>query len=68
VIDKNDLIAQLTAHVNASVRDARMAMDAATVVTPSSPIGKAVLGCVAGDVVEILAAGQKREWTVSYVG
>jgi hypothetical protein len=38
-----------------------------TVVTPSSPIGRAVMGCEAGDVVEIVAAGEKREWTVSFV-
>lgn len=38
-----------------------------TVVTPSSPIGRAVMGCAAGDVVEIVAAGEKREWTVSFV-
>jgi transcription elongation GreA/GreB family factor len=39
-----------------------------SVVTPTSPIGKAVLGRRQGDVVEIVAAGQSREWTVSYVG
>jgi len=38
-----------------------------TVVTPASPIGRAVMGCVAGDVVEIVAAGERREWTVSFV-
>jgi transcription elongation GreA/GreB family factor len=37
------------------------------VVTPSSPIGQAVLGGVVGDVVEIVVAGQAREWTISYV-
>ena len=39
-----------------------------TVVTPSSPLGRAVMGKSPGDVVEIVAAGQRREWTVSYVG
>ena len=38
-----------------------------SVVTPTSPIGRAVLGCRQGDVVEIVAAGQKREWTITYV-
>ena len=39
-----------------------------SVVTPTSPVGRAVLGRVAGDTVEIVVAGQKREWTVSFVG
>ncbi len=39
-----------------------------SVVTPASPVGRAVMGCALGDVVEIVAAGQKREWTITYVG
>ena len=39
-----------------------------SVVTPTSPVGRAVMGCKQGDVVEIVAAGQKREWTITYVG
>lgn len=39
-----------------------------SVVTPTSPIGRAVMGRKAGDVVEIVAAGETREWTVSFVG
>jgi transcription elongation GreA/GreB family factor len=38
-----------------------------SVVTPTSPVGRAVMGCRLGDVVEIVAAGQKREWTITYV-
>jgi transcription elongation GreA/GreB family factor len=39
-----------------------------SVVTPSSPVGRAVMGCAVGDVVDIVVAGQSRAWTVSYVG
>lgn len=39
-----------------------------SVVTPSSPVGRAVMGRKAGDVIEIVVAGQMREWTVSFVG
>jgi len=39
-----------------------------SVVTPSSPVGKAVLGCVVGDVVEVAIGGERRAWTVSWVG
>ena len=102
-MDKDDLLAQLTAHLQATVREARLAMEAAAVearegatpaekredsrvaleqgglarghkarmdravVTPTSPVGRAVMGCRQGDVVEIVAAGQKREWTITYV-
>jgi transcription elongation GreA/GreB family factor len=38
-----------------------------SVVTPSSPFGRAVLGCAVGDVVEVKAGGELREWTVSFV-
>ena len=39
-----------------------------SVVTPVSPIGRAVVGRKVGDVVEIAAAGEIREWQISYVG
>ena len=39
-----------------------------SVVTPASPIGRAVLGHKVGDVVAISAAGELREWEISYVG
>lgn len=38
------------------------------VVTPTSPLGRAVLGHTVGDVVEIRVGAETREWTVSYVG
>lgn len=38
-----------------------------SVVTPSSPFGRAVLGCVVSDTVEVKAGGEVREWTVSFV-
>lgn len=37
------------------------------VVTPSSPLGRAVLGCTVGDVVQLKVGAEIREWTVSYV-
>jgi transcription elongation GreA/GreB family factor len=39
-----------------------------SVVTPSSPVGRAVLGCVVGDVVEVAIGNERRAWTVSWVG
>ncbi len=39
-----------------------------SVVTPSSPLGRAVLGCVVGDVVEVAIGGERRAWTLSWVG
>ncbi len=39
-----------------------------SVVTPQSPVGAAVLGRKAGDIVEIGHAGEVREWQISYVG
>jgi transcription elongation GreA/GreB family factor len=40
-----------------------------TVVTPASPLGRAVIGRKVGDTVEVSAAkGEPREWTVTYVG
>ena len=38
-----------------------------TVVTPASPLGKAILGCRVGDTVEVLVKGEPREWTVTFV-
>jgi transcription elongation GreA/GreB family factor len=38
-----------------------------SVVTPQSPIGKAVLGRKVGDVVDITVDGEVREWQISYV-
>jgi len=38
-----------------------------SVVTPSSPIGRAVLGRRVGDSVEVLVNGESSEWTVTYV-
>ncbi len=39
-----------------------------TVVTPSSPIGRAIMGRCAGDTVEARIAGTLREWTITWVG
>jgi len=36
----------------------------ATVATPASPIGRALLGTRVGDTVEIVVAGRDAEWTV----
>jgi transcription elongation GreA/GreB family factor len=38
-----------------------------SVVTPLSPIGKAVLGRRVGDTIEVEVRGEAREWTVTYV-
>jgi transcription elongation GreA/GreB family factor len=39
-----------------------------TVVTPASPLGKALMGCRLGDTVEVCAAkGEPREWTVTFI-
>jgi len=38
-----------------------------SVVTPQSPIGTAVLGRKVGDTVEIVHAGELRDWQISYV-
>jgi transcription elongation GreA/GreB family factor len=38
-----------------------------SVVTPASPIGKAVIGRRAGDVVDITVDGELREWQITYV-
>lgn len=39
-----------------------------SVVTPSSPIGRAVLGRRVGDTIEVLVNGESTEWTVTFVG
>jgi transcription elongation GreA/GreB family factor len=39
-----------------------------SVVTPMSPIGRAVLGRKAGDVVDVMVDGEPREWQITYVG
>ena len=39
-----------------------------SVVTPQSPIGKAVMGRRAGDEIEVELKGEPREWVISYVG
>lgn len=38
-----------------------------TVVTPASPLGKAILGRTLGDTVEVSVKGETREWTVTFV-
>jgi transcription elongation GreA/GreB family factor len=38
-----------------------------SVVTPVSPIGKAVIGRRVGDTVEVMVQGEPREWTITYV-
>jgi transcription elongation GreA/GreB family factor len=39
-----------------------------SVVTPASPVGRAVLGKKAGDVVDVTVDGELREWQISFVG
>ncbi|HEU0035083.1 MAG TPA: GreA/GreB family elongation factor [Kofleriaceae bacterium] len=38
-----------------------------SVVTPVSPIGKAVIGKKVGDVVDVTVEGDVREWQITYV-
>lgn len=38
-----------------------------SVVTPASPIGRAVLGRRVGDIVDITVDGEVREWQISFV-
>jgi transcription elongation GreA/GreB family factor len=38
-----------------------------SVVTPLSPIGKAVLGRRVGDTIEVEVRGEAHEWTITYV-
>lgn len=39
-----------------------------SVVTPASPVGRAVLGRRVGDTIEITVQGEPREWTITYAG
>ena len=39
-----------------------------SVVTPSSPVGQAVLGRKAGECVAVTVKGELRDWTITYVG
>ena len=39
-----------------------------SVVTPSSPVGRAVLGRTVGDSLEVVVGGEPKEWTVTFVG
>jgi transcription elongation GreA/GreB family factor len=39
-----------------------------SVVTPASPIGRAVIGKKTGDVVDVTVEGDVREWTITWVG
>ncbi len=38
-----------------------------SVVTPASPIGRAVIGKRVGDTVEVTVDGEEREWTITWV-
>ncbi len=38
-----------------------------SVVTPASPVGRAVLGRTVGDTIEVVVEGDAREWTITYV-
>ncbi len=39
-----------------------------TVVTPASPLGRAMMGRRVGDTVEVVVKGEPKEWTLTYVG
>lgn len=39
-----------------------------SVVTPASPLGKAIIGRREGDVVDCTVRGEPREWLISFVG
>jgi transcription elongation GreA/GreB family factor len=39
-----------------------------SVITPASPVGRALIGRRAGDVVDVTIQGETREWTVVEVG
>jgi len=39
-----------------------------SVVTPASPVGRAVLGRRSGDVVDVTVDGDVREWAITWVG
>jgi transcription elongation GreA/GreB family factor len=38
-----------------------------SVVTPVSPVGRAVLGKRVGDTIEVTVNGEPREWTITFV-
>ncbi|MGE0872947.1 MAG: GreA/GreB family elongation factor [Kofleriaceae bacterium] len=38
-----------------------------SVVTPASPVGRAVLGRRSGDVIDVTVDGELREWSITYV-
>ncbi len=38
-----------------------------SVVTPVSPVGKAVMGKRVGDTIEVEVKGEPREWTITFV-
>ena len=37
-----------------------------SVVTPQSPVGKAVLGRRVGETIEVTVQGEPRDWTITY--
>ena len=39
-----------------------------SVVTPASPVGKAVLGRRVGDTIEVVVKGEPLEWAITFVG
>lgn len=39
-----------------------------SVVTPASPVGRAVLGRRVGDVIELTIEGHERSWSIAWVG
>ena len=39
-----------------------------SVVTPASPVGKAVLGRRVGDTIEVMVQGEPLEWAITFVG
>jgi len=39
-----------------------------SVVTPASPIGRAVVGRRVGDTVDVMIEGHERSWTIAWVG
>jgi transcription elongation GreA/GreB family factor len=39
-----------------------------SVVTPASPVGRAVMGRKVGDVIDVTVEREVREWTITWVG
>jgi transcription elongation GreA/GreB family factor len=39
-----------------------------SVVTPASPVGKAVMGRRMGDTIEVVVKGEPLEWAITFVG